>query len=439
MKAETEITIVCNRPSERLKYIAGFLQDALGIRFDVSAETRGSFQIHYGPHKTLHGLQIYDSGFLHKKGVESFTPEIKKENGFIIFPSPPNYDIPFDLFSAIFYLISRYEEYLPFKADIHGRFDPQTSFQYTNDFLLYPVVDEWVGLLRKTLTSHYPKLVLPPRAYRFSSTIDIDSPWAFKYRNTGGNLPGLIKSLIRGDFSNAIYRSKVLSGRLADPYDVYSFIRNLEDEFSFSSLFFFLLRRNGSFDLNHSIGSKHFYKLVRDLSGKRETGIHPSYVSNSRMSMLKEEFRKFEEITGGSPVRSRQHFLILRFPDTYRKLISLGITDDYSMGYASLPGFRAGTTLPFYFYDLGKEQTTALKIHPFVVMDVTLQQYMKQSPEEAIKTVFGLINKIREVGGVFTLLWHNESLSEFGPWKGWRNVFREIIREATVTLKQSNP
>ncbi|NJO89826.1 MAG: hypothetical protein HC831_13425 [Chloroflexia bacterium] len=57
----------------------------------------------------------------------------------------------------------------------------------------------------------------------------------------------------------------------------------------------------------------------------------------------------------------------------------MGITNDYSMGYSSHPGFRAGTCTPFYFFNLKTDEKTNLKITPFAVMDVGFIDYLKCS------------------------------------------------------------
>jgi hypothetical protein len=101
------------------------------------------------------------------------------------------------------------------------------------------------------------------------------------------------------------------------------------------------------------------------------------------------------------------------------------------MGYATHIGFRAGTSLPFRFYDLGREEETGLLLHPFAVMDVTLRQYMRLRPDEAKVRIERLIDKVRITGGIFTSLWHNESLSEESEWKGWREVFEDMVKKAT--------
>ena len=120
----------------------------------------------------------------------------------------------------------------------------------------------------------------------------------------------------------------------------------------------------------------------------------------------------------------------LRFPETYQNLLKVGILEDYSMGYADDIGFRAGIATPFYWYDLENEQATALKIHPFAVMEVTMQQYLQLSPEEAVEQVKPLIAATKAVGGTFSTLWHNSTLSNIEEWEGWRKVYEKIIKES---------
>ena len=129
-------------------------------------------------------------------------------------------------------------------------------------------------------------------------------------------------------------------------------------------------------------------------------------------------------------IRSRQHFLRLDLPFTYRRLIDLGIKEDYSMGFASQVGFRAGTSLSFYFYDLDIEVETTLLIHPFAVMDGTLNEYMELPIDDAQHLVKELIDKVKSVNGTFISLWHNETLSDMNLWKGWRQVYEYMIKEA---------
>ena len=128
--------------------------------------------------------------------------------------------------------------------------------------------------------------------------------------------------------------------------------------------------------------------------------------------------------------KSRQHFIKLSFPSTYRQLIDADITDDFSMGFSGEIGFRAGICTSFYFYDLERETETRLRIHPFAVMDATLRYYMKIMPAEALSYVGPIIKEIKAVNGTFITIWHNESISNKKPWEGWRGVYEEIIKAA---------
>jgi hypothetical protein len=141
--------------------------------------------------------------------------------------------------------------------------------------------------------------------------------------------------------------------------------------------------------------------------------------------MMKEK-KRLSEIIREEVTISRQHFLLLSFPQTYRNLISSGISEDYSMGYPGIAGFRAGTCTPFYFYDLIKEEATSLKIIPFMAMDVTLRQYLGLSPEDASEKIEMLMNEVKSAGGLFCSIWHNESLHDSGNWKGYREVFENM-------------
>jgi hypothetical protein len=108
-------------------------------------------------------------------------------------------------------------------------------------------------------------------------------------------------------------------------------------------------------------------RLLKKFSARCEVGIHSSYASNGNIEKVREEISRLEKITGKKIVRNRQHFLRLRFPATYRTILACGIEEDYTLGYSSLAGFRAGIASPFLFYDLEKEEATQLRVFPFAV------------------------------------------------------------------------
>jgi len=432
-----EISIVCAKVTPRIQFIAGYLTSVTGMNFAVARsadpidppESKPSCVIHYGDQPMPGAFNIFASGLMAETGIKAFKPEVFKHGDqTMIFPAPDGFELPFDLFSAVFLLLSRYEEYLPFKADRHGRFEASESLAYRCRFLDEPVVDQWIEMLKKALVERFQGLQFPEQKFRQVATFDVDNPWAYLHKGRIRSAAGLVKQMLCLNMREVRLRISVLRGITPDPFDRYAYIRTILKDRGMPVLFFFLSGNYGRYDTNYALRSGSFKELIENLRPDCILGIHPSYRSNRDENLLHSEFAFYSGLLGKRPELSRQHFLLLSFPETYRRLIKQGITSDYSMGYAGHTGFRAGTSRPFRFYDLKEELETGLLLHPFEVMDVTLQQYMRLNPPEALQTIEKLVNRIKAVNGIFTSLWHNESLSETGEWKGWTEVFEKMIR-----------
>ena len=101
------------------------------------------------------------------------------------------------------------------------------------------------------------------------------------------------------------------------------------------------------------------------------------------------------------------------------------------MGYADTPGYRAGTATPFPFYDLSRDEETQLIVHPFILMDTTLQKYMALNPGEALEVIKKQIDEARSVGSTFSFIWHNQNLCDLYGWSGWRETYEKMIDYGT--------
>jgi len=357
------------------------------------------------------------------------------------FESSPDSVYPFDPFAAAFYLVTRYEEYLRFEGDRYGRFQPEDSILTRYGMMKKPVVDIWARMLGSKLKERFPRLEFPEPYFRFLPTIDIDNAWAYTHKGFLRSMGAFSKALSRGDFSEAGKRVRVLLGKEKDPYDTYDFLdetfRGNEDKV----IYFFQVGGYSRYDRNISWKNGSFQKLIRNNSSRYSTGVHPSYASSKKKgkNKLASEINRLLRITGLPTEKSRQHYLRLRFPRTYRRLEELGIKEDYTMGYAAATGFRAGTCTPYYFYDLKRETPTNLKIIPFQVMDGTLKYYMKLKPEEAWNEIENLMTEVKMTGGVFVPVWHNETLAETAEWTGYREVFSKMIQKGFEWTNEEQP
>jgi len=338
--------------------------------------------------------------------------------------------IPFDIFAASFFLVTRYEEYLPGKRDHHQRFVDEEGFLVRNGLNEKPVVNIWAQKLARLIEKEYPEFRFQRSNFSYCPTIDIDNAFAFQHKGILRPFLAIIKDVVGQRWNLLGKRLKVYFHSEKDPYNNYGFLSGLFHQYSFKPTYFFLLNSNGKNDRSLSFRNLSFRKLIKETSKEGDVGIHPSYASNRNKKQLKKEIGRLHSILGIEVKFSRQHFLKMQFPDTYRNLQEFGISDDYTMGYPGHIGFRAGIATPYFFFDLLKNKTTNLCVHPFQVMDVTLANYLKMQPDDALAKIEMLLHETANVGGTFVSLWHNESLSEEGQWKGWKKVYSEMSRMA---------
>ena len=431
------ILIYSHTQTPRLTYIARFLfSSILGVPVSLTSDTN-EFKNYKFPKinyssETLEGISIYPHNLLFQQGLDTITPEfLTCQNIPALFPVSQPSALPFDPFAAAFFMVTRYEEYKPSFLDHHGRYLPTESIAYKHHFLEIPVVDQWALLLKSLVQQRYPEFHFPERQYRFVPTIDVDVAYAYKYRNFFRMAGASLKSLLKGNFRDNKRRFNTLFLNHPDPYDTFELLRDWHQRFNLNPRFFFLVGRYGKYDKNLSPHHKAIQELIRQTSERYSVGIHPSYQSNFKSDQVEAEIKTLGNIINKPIIQSRQHFLMLRFPKTYQHLIKCDIKEDYTMGYAQLPGFRAGTCTPFPFYDLTTETETALTVYPFQLMDGTLNQYLKLSPLEAIDCIRRLNNEVRKVSGTFMSLWHNESLSQMRKWKNWQEVYEALLKIAS--------
>ena len=422
----------------RVKYALDvILYEMLGIEINITTDKEyfisyQSSKLSYTYKPLSDEFHITCTDLLFEKGVSEQVPSISEHNGVTILykTSEPASALPFDVFAASFFLLSRYEECLPHLRDSYDRFEAGQSFSHKNGFMHRPVVDQWVIMLGRSIASNWPSIKLKDRKFRFISTIDIDNAYAYRLKGLMRTIGGFLRSAIGGDFNDIKHRASVLLGNSRDPYDTYNLQLSLQERYGFNVIYFFLLADYGLNDKNVPHYNLKFRSLIKHLADHAKVGIHPGFGSNNDHSKLKTEKERLENIVHSKVVRSRQHFLVLHLPHTYRRLAENGIMEDHTMGYATSTGFRAGTCTPYPFYDLDLEQRTGLMVYPFAIMDATLKYYMKLEPDQAIQHINHLIKSVKEVDGTFISLWHNDNLNDRGEWAGWTRVYEHLVRTA---------
>ena len=426
--------------TNRLGYTLNvLLKHVLHAEFSITTDEEyflsyGDAKFCYGPRRLGDSIHIKSTKLLFETSIDEQEPRpFQHEGQWMLFPVyGHDLELPFDPLAATFYMVSRYEEYLPHREDEHGRYVSTEQLAVAAGFNDEPVVDQWAQILQRMIAARYPDYAWSPRHYRFIQTVDIDSAWCYKHKGIFRTVAGTVRDLVvRRDAGEVKRRMRVLAGREEDPFDTFDYIIGKHRAIPGAKLIFFaLIADYDQYDKPSSYQDNHTRELLQHLDDYASMGIHPGYHSADQPHNVDLETRRLEDILHRTISKSRYHFLRLKLPVSYRILLRAGLTDDYSMGYADTTGFRAGISVAYPFYDLERDNETKLIIHPFCVMDTTLQKYLKLSPEEALEHYRQLVDRLRKVEGTFCCIIHNQNLSERYGWEGWRHTYEQMLELA---------
>ncbi|MBB1286306.1 polysaccharide deacetylase family protein [Flavisolibacter sp. BT320] len=420
--------------SPRLQYVVDFLSQYYNTPIKLLCDEE-KYLVHPDPHRinySYHRLHegevwIHSHVLLFESTIRPVKIECFEHNGHKAFFKAEG-DTGFDLFAGIFFLLTRYEEYLPHPKDLYGRYSHQASLAYRENFLHLPLVNLWLEDFRQLLKERFPDLRLSSPQFSFKATYDIDIAWSFKNKGFNRNAGAIAKLFFAGKWGSMLHRIRVIRGRRQDPFDAYEWMDDLHQRAGLRPVYFFLVAQQRSrYDRNIDIQNPAFQDLVRKISSTYATGLHPSWISGDQQPLLTKEKAWLENITGQPITLSRQHYLRFDLPNTYRRLMAAGITDEYSMGYGTINGFRASVSTPYYWYDLKGETKTALRIHPFCFMDANAYHEEKKSPAEALQEMMQFFEIIRSVNGSMIMVWHNSFLGIDPACEGWRDVYEQFI------------
>ena len=347
------------------------------------------------------------------------------ENTKCFFYNGEKSSLPYDIFAASFYLLSRYEEYLPQVKDEYGRFLATESLAYQNNFLYQPVVDIWAYKFRDMLKAHYPDFNFPERAYAVKPIIDVPSPYNFKLKGMLRTIGGAFKDIYEFKFKRLYNRFAVIFGMKHDPYDTFKYIINKQKQYKFKFQVFFLIGDYSTYDKGISANRKKFVTLIKQVADYCKVGLKVSYFAIDNVEVLKKEKHKMESIINTALTTTRQSFSKVNLPESYRNLVDIEVGEDYTMGYVDHIGFRAGTCTPFLFYDLDYEVQTPLKVNSYHLMDYTL--ISTQSLLDKKKVLNEIIQVVKQVNGEFVPVFHNYTFSNVNRWKGFKELFNIIL------------
>ena len=358
----------------------------------------------YGTQKSMPSLPLQEI-----EGIPLLfgTPQIEKFENTIICHA--------DLIASTYFLISRYEEFINpnTNRDTHGRYIGKQSIPAKTNFIHRPIIEEYGELLRNLLEQ--TDISLPPIPQKINHiylTHDVDS--ITNYRR----LRGLIGGILRRENLTTILKS--LINIKNDPAYTFTWILRQDNLLPTATQIYFIkaTRNTTGFDRpTYNLQGKNFKYLIKEIlksSPNAIFGLHASYKSGDTPDIIHDEQRLLQyAIENQQVTTARHHYLRSLQPNDMESLIDAHITDDFTMGYADIAGFRLGTCRPVRFINPKTKRLTSLTLHPLTMMDCSLSEthYMNLNYKEALSYAQTLIKQTQKYNGDLCLLWHNTRFS----------------------------
>ncbi len=364
---------------------------------------------------------IQSRDLLFQQGVESIDITVRAwEDTKCFFICGEKSMLPYDIFAASFYLISRYEEYLPHVKDELGRYPVTESLGYKASFLQQPVVDLWAFKFKKKLQEHFPDLDFTSREFKKHHLVEVQTPYLFLRKGIFRSTVCFFSDIVRFRLKTFLKRTQVVLRLKPDPYDVYDFLIEVAKKTKIPTTVFFILGENEDFFTEIETQHPKYKELIKYVGDYLTTGLLFSKKALKDVNLLKEEKKIMETITNREVKKSLNAHYFVNLPENYRNLIALEVASDCSMVYETVPGFRAGTCTPFLFYDLDYEIKTPLIINP-VAFSTT--SFSNKNNTEADVQINSIIQSVKKVNGTFSVLFTNLNFTETPKNKFWKKLF----------------
>ena len=328
-----------------------------------------------------------------------------------------------DIIASTFFLVTRYEELINLNnKDIYGRFSGDNSLPGRAGFLERPVVDEYGAQLNQIL-SHYDiirenvKKNMKEKGMVYL-THDVDIPW--KKWSIKTAVRTMASWVIRQHEFHIWPLRHLLGDYRYNPYDTFDWMLAKDAAVKQSlghrceDIYFVIgADRPDEYTESYILDNK-FQGLLEQLKKKASRiGLHISYDASDLESMQTE--KKCLETKVNQKIQyNRNHYLRSISLEEFRNLIKIGITDDFTMGYADRVGFRLGTSRCINWIDPETMEITPLKLHPLIIMEGTLVGYMKLGEDESYALILKMWEIVKKYCGDFTILFHNSSFKVGG-------------------------
>ncbi len=366
----------------------------------------------YGDKRMGNEFFVKSAGLLTEQGTTELEITVKKwDEVACFFKVGEESDVPFDIFSAAFYLLSRYEEYLPHVKDAEGRYPVEESLGYKFGFLQEPVVDKWAYKFKEIIKTHFPDLEFPTRRFKTINILAVAEAYKYQKKGVSRNIGGAVRDLVQLRLKDFFERVHTQVFWAQDPFDIYKELLQFSRQRKIRWRYFFQLSDYSIYDKNIGYNRQEYHSLIKSMGDYGKIGLLVGHDAIYEFASLKKEKKRWEHIVNRDLKMSLKTNFGLNLPTLYNNYDTLEIGHDYSMGYVRKIGFRAGTCTPFLYYDLNLERISPLVLHPTAFNS---EAFKPNSFFEVKKTVERVKANVQAVDGRMVMIYKNSDFAEGG-------------------------
>lgn len=340
-------------------------------------------------------------------------------------PLPVLYGTPtldgIDIFGAVFFMLTRYEEPVSEVRDAHERFPATASLAHREDFLDRPLVNEYVDLLWALLRRAWPRLERPKRRFALRLSHDVDFPL---YRAPFHEARAVARRDLRREHAPLVAMRRLANAlapdlvpKRLDLCNTFDFVMSASERLGLQSAFYFIAGNSaGAIDGSYTLDDPWIRRLLATIHRRgHEIGYHASYNTFRDAERTHAEAQTLFEACAAAGVEQpawggRQHYLRWENPVTWQNWEDAGLAYDSTLAFADHVGFRSGTCYEHPVFNLRTRTALRLRERPLVVMEASLLEYQKVGLDAIPAEISRLGERVRPFEGELTLLWHNDRL-----------------------------
>jgi hypothetical protein len=315
-----------------------------------------------------------------------------------------------DIVAATFFMATRWEEATKPNRDAYGRFPGKASWAHRTDNLTTPLVHRYAELLWSSLVAMgWPSQQRTPRRSRIVLSCDVDHPrlWWEPWEGLR-TLGGAFK---RGTpVQELTYWAKHWLHQRKDPFDTFDELTAFAEGSTVQ--FNFLGKRPRHFDCWYDIDHPSIRKTMEQLADAGHTiGFHPSREAHGDRERFGMELDSVRHVSPVAVDTGRHHYLLFNAPDTWQLWEDFGMTEDSTVGYRDLAGYRTGMAIDFPVFNFKTRKMLRLRERPLTIMDITFAEHSYSELGEARTAHYRkIIDGAVRFDGQLSLLWHNSSI-----------------------------